>query len=214
MNISVVEHMVGLSKKSIRFYEEHGLLSPKRNGENDYRIFSEEDIHKLKIIKFFRELGISIHDLQMLANGTLSLKDCMEEQKKKISEQEKIYKQVKTMCDHLMECDDSFWNLDITKYFQEMNTLNKEGFTMRNLKTNKRKKIQGAIVSSFIFGGFFCFLIGILSYFQLTEAEKMPWILYFFFLFLFGFPIVGILYNLIQRIREIQGGEEDEASKY
>lgn len=214
MNISEVEHKVGLSKKSIRYYEENGLLHPKRNCDNDYRIFSEEDIQRLKIIKFFRELGISMHDLKALANDTKSLQDCLEEQKKKIREQEHIYERVKDMCDQLMECHDSFWDIDITKYFHNMNVLNKEGFTMRSVRVNKRKKIQGAILSSTIFGGFFLFLIGIISYFQFTEENAMPWLVYFFLILLLGFPIVGILYNLIQRIKEINGGEEDEASKY
>ena len=42
----------------------------------------------------------------------------------------------------------------------------------------------------------------------------MPWILYIFIMVIFIFPIVGIVYNLIVRIKEINGGEEDEASKY
>ena len=42
----------------------------------------------------------------------------------------------------------------------------------------------------------------------------MPWILYLFCMILFGFPLVGIIYNLMIRIKEIKEGEEDEASKY
>ena len=48
MFINEVEHLVGLSKKSIRYYEENGLLNPSRNKENDYRIYQEEDIRKLE----------------------------------------------------------------------------------------------------------------------------------------------------------------------
>ena len=53
-----------------------------------------------------------------------------------------------------------------------------------------------------------------ISYFQFTESSKIPWLIYFFIMGIFGFPVIGIVYNLIIRIREIQGGEEDEASKY
>lgn len=52
MLINEVEHIVGLSKKSIRYYEENGLLRPRRNQENDYRVYTEKDIQKLKTIKF------------------------------------------------------------------------------------------------------------------------------------------------------------------
>ena len=85
---------------------------------------------------------------------------------------------------------------------------------MRDVRTSKRKKITGAVLSSLIFGSFFIFLVSIITYFQVTEADKIPWLVYAFLMFLFGFPIVGIIVNLVNRIKEINGGEEDEASKY
>lgn len=37
MKIQEAEALAGISKKSIRFYEEQGLLTPRRNSENGYR---------------------------------------------------------------------------------------------------------------------------------------------------------------------------------
>lgn len=85
---------------------------------------------------------------------------------------------------------------------------------MRDVKTNDMKKIRGAVFSSLIFSLFFIFLGGMISYFQMTEAEKMPWIMYGFLMFMLMIPVFGIGYNLIVRIKEIRGGEENEASKY
>ena len=77
MFINEVEHLVGLSKKSIRYYEKEGLLFPKRNKENDYRVYNDEDIKKLRIIRFLRELGISINDLKKLSNNEITLQEIM-----------------------------------------------------------------------------------------------------------------------------------------
>ncbi len=214
MFINEVEHIVGLSKKSIRYYEENGLLNPKRNSENDYRIYNKEDIKKLKTIKFLRELNVSIRELKLLNDRKISLAECMNDRIKKIESEEKNYQKIKNMCLEIVESNESYEKIDITKYLQEVNRLNKEGFTMRDMKTNKRKKINGAIISSLIFSLFFIFIASIISYFQFTEAEKMPWILYVFFILIFLIPIVSIIYNLMIRIKEINGGEEDEASKY
>lgn len=214
MHISDVEHKVGLSKKSIRFYEENGLLNITRNETNDYRIYTEEDLHKLKIIKFLRELGVSIRELKMLNDGSLSLNECLNERINKIKEEEKNYIRLKEMCEEIKEGNYSFNNLDVEKYFNKINALNKEGFTMRNLKTSKSKKIRGAILSSSIFSLFFIFIVTIISYFQFTESEKIPWLVYIFLISILLLPVIGILYNLIIRIKEINGGEEDEASKY
>ena len=118
------------------------------------------------------------------------------------------------MCQEIERSNDTFSNIDITKYFQEMNTLNKDGFTLRNTKTSKERKIFGACISSLIFSLFFIFLILMISYFQLTEENKIPWIVYIILVIIIGSPILGIVINLINRIKEIKGGEEDEASKY
>ncbi len=214
MFINEVEHIVGLSKKSIRYYEENGLLNPTRNKDNDYRIYSELDIEKLKIIKFLRELNVPIKELKELNDGTLTLEECMQDRIKKIQEEEKNYEKVKNMCKEIYDSKSTFENIDITKYFESINTLNKEGFTMRNVKTNKRRKIRGAIISSLIFSIFFIFLIATISYFQFTESDKIPWIIYLILMTILLIPIIGIVYNLIIRIKEINGGEEDEASKY
>lgn len=214
MFINEVCHVVGLTKKSIRFYEENGLLNPKRNIHNDYRIYTEEDIRKLKKIKFLRELNVSIREIKMLEEGALTLESIMCERIKKISEEETKFLEVKAMCKDIIESKATYENIDITHYFHSMNTLNKEGFTMRDVKTNRIKKIVGAILSSVIFSLFFVFLVSMSTYFQLTEDEKMPWIIYILILTIFGTPIIGIIGNLIARIKEINGGEEDEASKY
>ena len=139
MFINEVEHKVGLSKKSIRYYEEHGLLKPSRNQENDYRIYNESDIKKLQTIKFLRELGVSIKELEQLETKETSLFDCIQDRIKKINAEEEKYKTTKNMCEEILKKGETFQNIDITKYFVTMNVLNKEGFTMRNLKTNKKK---------------------------------------------------------------------------
>ena len=214
MLIHEVEHLVGLSKKSIRYYEENGLLRPKRNHENDYRIYEDEDIKKLKLIKFLRELGVSILELKLLEEEKLTLQECIKDRIHKIEKEEEQYKKIKTMCIEIEEADYQFHTIDISTYFEKMNVINKEGFTMRDMKTNKKNKIIGAILSSTLFSLFFVFIIGIMFYFQITEADKCPWLLFWFIIIMLFIPIVGIFINLINRIKEIKKGEEDEASKY
>ena len=85
---------------------------------------------------------------------------------------------------------------------------------MKKDNSNKNQKIIGAILSSIIFSLFFIFMIILFIYLQNTETDKLPWVLFWLFMVIFGFPIIGMIYNLIIRIKEIKGGEEDEASKY
>ena len=65
MNISQVSKAAGLPTKTIRYYEDIGLISPAR-GDNGYRSFAETDLHKLAFIGRARSLGFSIEDCRSL----------------------------------------------------------------------------------------------------------------------------------------------------
>ncbi len=213
MFINEVKNIVGLSLKSIRYYEENGLLSPQRNHHNSYRIYTEEDIQKLKVIKFLRELDVPIRELKMLNDGSITLTECLTNRILKIKEYEDKLKNVKNLCEELISQNVSYNDIDISNYFQEIRILNKEGFSMHEVKSNNKKKIIGAITSSILFSSFFIFLIAIIIYFAITE-DNLPFFILLFFLIILGLPVFGIYYNLYLRIKEILGGEEDEASKY
>ncbi|MXU66026.1 Cu(I)-responsive transcriptional regulator [Oceanomicrobium pacificus] len=65
MNIGDVADRSGLPPKTIRYYEDIGLVRPARSG-NGYRAFSENDLHKLAFLGRARALGFSIEDCRRL----------------------------------------------------------------------------------------------------------------------------------------------------
>lgn len=65
MNVKQASEHSGLPAKTIRYYEEIGLLSPAR-GDNGYRSFSESDLHKLTFLARSRSLGFSLDDCRQL----------------------------------------------------------------------------------------------------------------------------------------------------
>jgi len=65
MNISQVAKRAGLPAKTIRYYEDIGLVSPAR-GDNGYRSFSDTDMHKLTFLSRARALGFTIEDCRRL----------------------------------------------------------------------------------------------------------------------------------------------------
>ena len=65
MNISQVAEAAGLPAKTIRYYEEIGLIRPDR-GANGYRSFDDNDVHKLTFLGRARALGFSIEECRAL----------------------------------------------------------------------------------------------------------------------------------------------------
>jgi len=65
MNIGAASQRTGLPAKTIRYYEEIGLLSPGRAG-NGYRDYSANDVHRLRFLQRARGLGFSVEECRQL----------------------------------------------------------------------------------------------------------------------------------------------------
>lgn len=65
MNIGEVAERTGVSAKTIRYYEDIGLIRPPRDA-NGYRAFRDSDLHKLAFLGRARSLGFAIEDCRTL----------------------------------------------------------------------------------------------------------------------------------------------------
>lgn len=65
MNIGEAGERTGLPAKTIRYYEDIGLVRPKRAG-NGYRDYDAADVHRLAFVQRARSLGFSIEECRLL----------------------------------------------------------------------------------------------------------------------------------------------------
>lgn len=65
MNIGDVADRSGLSAKTIRYYDDIGLIRPQR-GPNGYRAFGEREVHELVFLARARSLGFTIEACRAL----------------------------------------------------------------------------------------------------------------------------------------------------
>src|SRR5262245_6859316 len=59
----------GISIRTLRFYDEIGLLKPAYYSDNNYRYYEEEQLLMLQQILFYRELGFALNDIQRIINS-------------------------------------------------------------------------------------------------------------------------------------------------
>jgi DNA-binding transcriptional MerR regulator len=65
--IDQISTRTGLTKRTLRYYEEIGLLDPPTRTEGGYRLYSEADIHRVEAIKRLRNLlGFSLAEIRDL----------------------------------------------------------------------------------------------------------------------------------------------------
>lgn len=58
----------GVPPKTIRYYEQIGLLAPAKRGDNRYRLYDEQDVEQLRFIGRARALDFSLQEIaQILA---------------------------------------------------------------------------------------------------------------------------------------------------
>ena len=77
MKTHELEKELGISKHTIFYYEKEGIVTPQRD-ENGYRSYSQDDLQKLIMVKFLRNLNISIDDVKAILNNELDFKECLE----------------------------------------------------------------------------------------------------------------------------------------
>ena len=65
MNIGHVADATGLPAKTIRYYEEIGLVVPQR-AENGYRAYRDTDVHRLAFVGRARRFGFSVEEVRQL----------------------------------------------------------------------------------------------------------------------------------------------------
>ena len=66
MIIGAVARLTGLPAKTIRYYEDTGLIPPAERADNGYRMYGERAIHVLRFVKRARDLGFSVNDVSDL----------------------------------------------------------------------------------------------------------------------------------------------------
>ena len=56
----------GVSAANIRYYEKEGLLPPGARSDNSYRLYSADDVHRLRFIRLCRAMDMSLDEVRTL----------------------------------------------------------------------------------------------------------------------------------------------------
>lgn len=59
----------GVSARTLRYYDQLGLLKPSRDDGNGYRLYRQAEVDRLQQILFYRELGVALEDIQTILSA-------------------------------------------------------------------------------------------------------------------------------------------------
>lgn len=72
--IGEVADRVGLSLRTVRYYEEMGLLTPEMRTGGGFRLYSDEQVDRLALIKRMKPLGFTVQEMRELLNARDALR--------------------------------------------------------------------------------------------------------------------------------------------
>lgn len=114
LTIGNLAKAVGLSPATIRYYEEVGVIPRPRRGESGYRLYSEEDVHRLGFIQRAKLLSLSLDEVkamvsfaidgrcEVLQSELLALLECkLADTRQKISELKQLEEELNQYRDNL-----------------------------------------------------------------------------------------------------------------
>jgi len=85
--IKEISDLAGVTTRTLRYYDEIGLLNPAEIGENGYRYYDRNSLIKLQQILFFRELDVPLNEIQLIiSRPDFNLLQALEEHRLSLKE--------------------------------------------------------------------------------------------------------------------------------
>lgn len=168
----------------------------------------------MKKIKLLRKIGISVEDIKSVLNDNVTLENCLEKYLDVLEKQKSNLTNMYNLTEEIINQKCELNNLKTDEWLEKMENIEKEGINFVNISKIDihMKKKMGAIIGGAVMIVFMLFLIGMFLWGN--SVDPIPLGLLIVLVAIPVVIIVCIIGVLIGRIREIDGGEEDEAAKY
>ncbi|MBU8772949.1 MerR family transcriptional regulator [Cytobacillus oceanisediminis] len=88
--VQKLAQMAGVSSRTLRYYDEIGILKPARTNSSGYRIYGQQEVDRLQQILFYRELGITLDQIkEIISAPAFDAADALKEHREKLLEKRK-----------------------------------------------------------------------------------------------------------------------------
>lgn len=64
--VKALAELTGLTPRTLRYYDAIGLLHPRRDRGNDYRLYGPEEVSRLEDILLYRDMGVPLEEIGRL----------------------------------------------------------------------------------------------------------------------------------------------------
>lgn len=98
ISIQELTKETGVTVRTLRYYDQIGLLKPSGKTDGGHRLYSEVDVIRLQQILFLKEMGFSLKEIMnMLVTDLYSLKESLERQLKFVQGEQQKFERMEKM---------------------------------------------------------------------------------------------------------------------
>ena len=144
-SVNEVCRLSGISRRTLQYYDEIGLLPPSAVKESGYRLYDDESLRQLWSILFYKELGLSLGSIRALLENPGEAGETLRRHRKILIEKQAQLKQMTQSVDNILKSqfDPSMLRdfdknrLDTVKktYAAEINTIRKSALILPLIKS-------------------------------------------------------------------------------
>ncbi|MBN2044212.1 MAG: MerR family transcriptional regulator [Anaerolineales bacterium] len=117
--IKQIADLAGVTTRTLRYYDQIGLLSPPQTGGNGYRYYDRGSLLQLQQILFFRELDVPLKEIEMiLSRPDFDLRQALEQHRQALEVQvAKLNTLIETV-DQTIAAIEGEWTMNDKDYFE------------------------------------------------------------------------------------------------
>ena len=160
------------------------------------------------------KLDVSLESIRAVCEKKCSLKSCLDLQTEILRRRGRDYINMSSFCERMSQAGDSLDTISSDVWLEQIDICEKEGTTFMDVKKTdiRRKKTMGAVGAAVVMIIFFGLMICLVMW--ANNEDPAPAGVLWVTVGIFCLVIIGIVVAAVGRMKEIKGGEEDEASKY
>ena len=125
-------YMAGVSPRTLRYYDEIGILKPARINSSGYRIYGQSEVDRLQQILFYRELGVSLESIRdIMTAPSFNGENALREHRQKLFEKREQLDMLITNVDKTLALTEGRITMTNKEKF--------EGFKQKTIDDNEKK---------------------------------------------------------------------------
>lgn len=130
--VQKLAQLAGVSSRTLRYYDQIGILTPARVNSSGYRIYGQKEVDRLQQILFYRELGIALETIkEIMTAPSFDAEKALKEDREQLLEKRKQLDLLITNVEKTIASTEGRMDMSDQEKF--------EGFKKKMIDENERK---------------------------------------------------------------------------